>query len=449
MDAEKTAAVKSGVVSAFLTPGGIGGALGKGGAARTTPTERRMRGAVAAGDVLSLRVHSTSALIPNAILVSPVLRVHLVDSETGFPLNPSGTDTTPVQTAPFDLNRRVKASMSPEWNETLDVEELVPGRDPLQGAVAVRAAPAGPEFWILRREARHVSQRPAREDRVGFPQAPQDQGPAAELWQAPGAAVQVPGEAQGLVGALTKTAFNNWADQKDVVGDLAVYRTWKETIKHAPALRPLYPAHVNVTVAAAPRGGAATFLSSLKDNIKSAAALPAPGMTLKGLVTGKAIKPRPGMKERIERERALGGGWRGAQDVLTSAPADEAAEVTETLGRLPYETLCYGMDADAAAAHQAASTPMKAAIVTAIKQGEDGPGGDVRGWGQAREAGRRQTASRQGTPRRLRDPQRRGPDAGDPSGSRARSASSRRSISSGADSPLCAGGLHVYTVQIF
>ena len=60
--------------------------------------------------------------------------------------------------------------------------------------------------------------------------------------------------------------------------------------------------------------------------------------------------------------------------MLTSAPADEAAEVTETLGRLPYETLCYGMDADAAAAHQAASTPMKAAIVTAIKQGEDGPG---------------------------------------------------------------------------
>ena len=35
-------------------------------------------------------------------------------------------------------------------------------------------------------------------------------GPAAELWQAPGAAVQVPREAQGLVGALTKTAFNNW-----------------------------------------------------------------------------------------------------------------------------------------------------------------------------------------------------------------------------------------------
>ena len=54
MDAEKAAAVKSGVVSAFLTPGGIGGALGKGGAARTTPTERRMRGAVAADDVLSL-----------------------------------------------------------------------------------------------------------------------------------------------------------------------------------------------------------------------------------------------------------------------------------------------------------------------------------------------------------------------------------------------------------
>ena len=375
MDAEKTAAVKSGVVSAFLTPGGIGGALGKGGAARTTPTERRMRGAVAADDVLSLRVHSTSALIPNAILVSPVLRVHLVDSETGFPLNPSGTDTTPVQTAPFDLNRRVKASMSPEWNETLDVEELVQDVTHSRALLLFELLQPVPSFgYYDERPDMFPNGQPAK-IAWGFLKLLRTRDQQPNFGRLQVQLYKFPGEAQGLVGALTKTAFNNWADQKDVVGDLAVYRTWKETIKHAPALRPLYPAHVNVTVAAAPRGGAATaLLSSLKDNIKSAAALPAPGMTLKGLVTGKAIKPRPGMKERIERERALGGGWRGAQDVLTSAPADEAAEVTETLGRLPYETLCYGMDADAAAAHQAASTPMKAAIVTAIKQGEDGPG---------------------------------------------------------------------------
>ena len=84
-----------------------------------------MRGGVASDDALSVKVHSTSALIPNAILVSPVIRIHLVDSETGAPLEPSGTSTTPVQTAPFDLSRRVKASLSPEWNEQLDIEETV------------------------------------------------------------------------------------------------------------------------------------------------------------------------------------------------------------------------------------------------------------------------------------------------------------------------------------
>ena len=285
-----------------------------------------MRGAVAADDVLSLRVHSTSALIPNAILVSPVLRVHLVDSETGFPLNPSGTDTTPVQTAPFDLNRRVKASMSPEWNETLDVEELVQDVTHSRALLLFELLQPVPSFgYYDERPDMFPNGQPAK-IAWGFLKLLRTRDQQPNFGRLQVQLYKFPGEAQGLVGALTKTAFNNWAGQKDVVGDLAVYRTWKETIKHAPALRPLYPAHVNVTVAAAPRGGAATaLLSSLKDNIKNAAALPAPGMTLKGLVTGKAIKPRPGMKERIERERALGG------CLLYTSPSPRDA----TLSRMP------------------------------------------------------------------------------------------------------------------
>ena len=377
MDADKADALKSGVVSALLTPGGIGNMFGggKGGGSKATPSERRMRGGVASDDVLSVKVHSTSALIPNAILVSPVIRIHLVDSETGAPLEPSGTSTTPVQTAPFDLSRRVKASLSPEWNEQLDIEETVKDVTHPRALLLFELLQPVPSFgYYDERPDMFPNGQPAK-IAWGFLKLLRSKDQRPNFGRLQVQLYKFPGEAQGLVGALTKTALNNWAASKDVVGDLAVYRTWKETIKHRPALRPLYPAHVNCTVAAAPRGAAATaLLSSLKDNIKNAAALPAPGMTLKGLVTGKAIKPRPGIRDRIERERALGGGWRGAQDVLTSAPVDEAAEVTETLGRLPYETLCYGMDADAARAHQAASTPMKAAIVTAIRDGEDGPG---------------------------------------------------------------------------
>ena len=76
-----------------------------------------------------------------------------------------------------------------------------------------------------------------------------------------------------------------------------------------PALRPLYPAHVNVTVAAA-LGAAPRRLSSLKDNIKNAAA-PGARHDPQGSRHGQGDQAQPGMKERIERERALGGGWRG------------------------------------------------------------------------------------------------------------------------------------------
>jgi hypothetical protein len=53
MDADKADALKSGVVSALLTPGGIGNMFGggKGGGSKATPSERRMRGGVASDDV--------------------------------------------------------------------------------------------------------------------------------------------------------------------------------------------------------------------------------------------------------------------------------------------------------------------------------------------------------------------------------------------------------------
>ena len=78
-------------------------------------------------DALSVRVHSSSPLVPSSVLVSPVLRMHLVDSELGSPINPSGEPTTPLQTAPFDLSRRLKSAYAAEWEETLDVEEELGG----------------------------------------------------------------------------------------------------------------------------------------------------------------------------------------------------------------------------------------------------------------------------------------------------------------------------------
>ena len=76
-------------------------------------------------DALSLRVHASSALVPNAAVISPVVRIHLVDPELGSPVRPSGEATTPIQTAPFDLTRRRAATFAAEWEEALEVEEAL------------------------------------------------------------------------------------------------------------------------------------------------------------------------------------------------------------------------------------------------------------------------------------------------------------------------------------
>ena len=114
-------------------------------------------------DALSVRVHSSSPLVPSSVLVSPVLRMHLVDSELGSPINPSGEPTTPLQTAPFDLSRRLKSAYAAEWEETLDVEEE------LGGLLSNRAVllfellqPPPPPFSVLRRTTGRLPRRSPR-----------------------------------------------------------------------------------------------------------------------------------------------------------------------------------------------------------------------------------------------------------------------------------------------
>ena len=144
-------------------------------------------------DALSVRVHSSSPLVPSSVLVSPVLRMHLVDSELGSPINPSGEPTTPLQTAPFDLSRRLKSAYAAEWEETLDVEEE------LGGLLSNRAVllfellqPPSFQFYDERPDV-FPGGRPARVA-WGFPQAPAHQGPEAQPRAIAGAAVQVGGE---------------------------------------------------------------------------------------------------------------------------------------------------------------------------------------------------------------------------------------------------------------
>ena len=71
---------------------------------------------------MSLRIHASSALVPNAAVISPVVRVHLVHPDLGSPVRLSGEATTPMQTAPFDMTRRRAATFAAEWQETLEVE---------------------------------------------------------------------------------------------------------------------------------------------------------------------------------------------------------------------------------------------------------------------------------------------------------------------------------------
>ena len=112
----------------------------------------------------------------------------------------------------------------------------------------------------------------------------------------------------------------------------AVFAEWKRASRLAPALRPLYPAHLTVTVAASPRGDAATALLAGSREMPRTFALAA---TLSGAAPDDDEdfeKRRPSLAERIARERTLGGGWSTAERRLARAPPADGEEVTEKLG---------------------------------------------------------------------------------------------------------------------
>ena len=128
-----------------------------------------------------------------------------------------------------------------------------------------------------------------------------------------------------------------------------------------------------MTVSASPRGDVATALLAGSRAMPKPLLLAGPAGGLSGGVKDdddNFESRRPSRRERIERERTLGGGWRTAEARLARAPPEDHEEVSDKLGRLPYETLCYGMNPRAAAAKARAATPVKETIVT--------PGGTVK-----------------------------------------------------------------------
>ena len=328
-------------------------------------------------DALSVRVHSSSPLVPSSVLVSPVLRMHLVDSELGSPINPSGEPTTPLQTAPFDLSRRLKSAYAAEWEETLDVEEELGGLLSNRAVLLFELLQPPPSFQFYdERPDVFPGGRPARVA-WGFLKLlrTKDQKPNFGRLQ-----VQLykwEEKASSALGALTRGPSSGAT--REFPGDVAaasdapdVFVAYKSAIKTSAALRALYPAHINVTVSSSPRGDVATALLS------GSRAMPKP-LLLAGSAGGLSggVKDdddtfesrRPSRRERIERERTLGGGWRTAEARLARAPLEDLEEVADKLGRLPYETLCYGMNPRAAAAKARAETPARETIVT--------PGGTV------------------------------------------------------------------------
>jgi hypothetical protein len=172
-------------------------------------------------------------------------------------------------------------------------------------------------------------------------------------------------------------------------GPPRVWYAWKAALRLPAAKRPLYPAHVSVTLAPTPRRDAATALLATSAHLT----LPAPSraLTLGGTVHGSTPSGgnnlgvssdggpgspgRPSRRERIERERTLGGGWRTAEAQLARAPPGDMVEVAQSLGRVPYETLVYGMDPAAAHAHTAAALGLSAAYNTDAAGGTPVKGG--------------------------------------------------------------------------
>ena len=196
-------------------------------------------------DALSVRVHSSSPLVPSSVLVSPVLRMHLVDSELGSPINPSGEPTTPLQTAPFDLSRRLKSAYAAEWEETLDVEEELGGLLSNRAVLLFELLQPPPSFQFYdERPDVFPGGRPARVA-WGFLN-PAHQGPEAQLRAIAGAAVQVGGEGvERARGAHSRPVVGRNARisrrRRRRLDAPGVFVAYKSAIKTSAALRALYP----------------------------------------------------------------------------------------------------------------------------------------------------------------------------------------------------------------
>ena len=345
----KESTLKSGIVSALASQ-----------AARSSALVSAAPRTLSKADALSVRVHASSPLVPTSTLVSPVVRVHLVDSELGTPITPSGEATTPLQTLPFDLARRVKSAFAPEWDETLEIEEELGSLLSDRATLLFEVLQPPPSF-------RYFDERPdvfpggaPAKIAWGFLKLlkSRDQTPNVGRLQVQLYRYEEVSTPHALVSSLAPRGgvTSDGAPGAVPASDRApaVFAEWKRASRLVPALRPLYPAHLTVTVAASPRGDAATALLAGSREMPRTFALAA---TLSGAAPDDDEdfeKRRPSLAERIARERTLGGGWSTAERRLARAPPADGEEVTEKLGRLPYETLCYGMNPRAAAAARGA-----------------------------------------------------------------------------------------------
>ena len=326
-------------------------------------------------DALSVCVHASSALVPNSSIVSPVVRMHLVDPEMGAPVRPSGEASTPIQTAPFDLSARRNATFAAEWEETLEVEEALGDIMAVGAIVLFEVLQPPPSFqYFEERAASFPGGQPMRlawgflKLLRGADGKPNMGRLKVQLykWEDRPAQAGVMGAVAAVVGGGGVSGVSAAPNAPDV------FRVWKKASILTPALRHLYPAHLNVTIGSSPRGDVvAALLSAARPGVETPrlaiAPPPVPRMaSLSGLGDDEnsAFTQRPSRRERIDHERALGGGWRNAQARLQRAPQGDQSEIVTRLGRLPHETLCYGMDPVSAVAAAAAQAVADAETAT-------------------------------------------------------------------------------------
>ena len=204
---------------------------------------------------MSLRVHASSALVPNAAVISPVVRIHLVDPELGSPVRPSGEATTPIQTAPFDLTRRRAATFAAEWEEALEVEEAL-------GDVLTARAVALFEVLQLPPSFTYYEERSA-----SFP----DGRPMRVAWGFRSCCAARTGSPTW---GVSRCSCTGGTTARQALGPAApppiaaaptrprCSRVVARAPQVVPSMRRLYPAHLDVTVAASPRSDVVAALLS-------------------------------------------------------------------------------------------------------------------------------------------------------------------------------------------